>query len=34
MMEYLRTFHFSKNMAFNAIKAFQQGQEYHGPDVW
>ena len=22
------------NMAFNAIEAFQKGQEYHGPDVW
>ena len=21
-------------MAFNAIEAFQQGQEYHEPDVW
>ena len=24
----------SKNVAFNVIETFQQGQEYHGPDVW
>ena len=34
MLEYLRTCCFSKNVAFNAIEAFQQGQEYHGPDIW
>ena len=34
MLEYLRTCCFSKNVAFNAIVAFQQGQEYHGPYVW
>ena len=34
MLEYLRTYCFSKNVAFNAIEDFQQGQEYHGPDVW
>ena len=25
---------FRKNVAFNAIEAFQQGQEYNGADVW
>ena len=25
---------FLKNVAFNAIQAFQQVKEYHGPDVW
>ena len=34
MLEYLRTCFFSKNMAFDAIEVFQQGQEYHGPEVW
>ena len=23
-----------KNVTLNAIESFQQGQEYHGPDVW
>ena len=32
--EYFRTCCFSQNVAFNAIEAFQQGQEYHGPDIW
>ena len=30
----LRICCFSKNLAFNAIAAFQQGQECHGPDIW
>ena len=30
----MRTCCFLKNVALNAIEAFQQGQEYHGPDVW
>ena len=34
MLECLRTCCFSKNVAFNAIEALQQEQEYHGPDVW
>ena len=34
LMEYLRTCCFSKNVTFNAIEAFEQGQEYHGPDGW
>ena len=34
MLEYLKTCCFSKNSIFNAIDAFQQEQEYHGPDVW
>ena len=34
MLEYLRTCCFSKSVAFNAVVAFQQGQEYNGPDVW
>ena len=34
MLEYLRRCCFSKNIAFNAIEAFKQGQEYHGPNVW
>ena len=33
-MEYLKTCCFSKNVAFNTIVAFWQGQEYHGPDIW
>ena len=33
MRKYLRTCCFSKNVVFNAIEAFQQGQEYHGEDV-
>ena len=34
ILEYLRTWCFSRNVAFNAIEAFHQGQEYQGPDVW
>ena len=34
MLEYLGTCCFSKNVAFNAIEAFQQIQGYHRPDVW
>ena len=34
MLKYFRSCCFSKNVAFNAIEAFQQGQEYHGQDVW
>ena len=34
ILEYLRTCCFSKNVALNAIEAFQQVKEYHGPDVW
>ena len=34
LMQYLRTWCFSKNVAFDAIKAFQQGQEYLEPDLW
>ena len=34
MLESFRTCCFSKKVAFNAIETFQQGQEYHGPDVW
>ena len=33
-LEYLRTCYFSKDKTLNAIEAFQQGQEYHGSDVW
>ena len=34
MLEYLRTYFFPTNMAFNAMETFQQGREYRGPDVW
>ena len=33
MLKYLRTLLFSKNVVFNAINTFQQGQQYDGPDV-
>ena len=33
-LEYLRACYFSKNLAFNAIEAFQPEQEYHGSDTW
>ena len=33
-LEYLKKLRFSKNVVFNAIEAFQQGQECHGLDVW
>ena len=33
MLEYLRICYFSKNVAFYAIEDFQQGKEYHLPDV-
>ena len=33
ILRYVRTCCSSKNVAFNAIGAFQQGQEYYGLDV-